>query len=200
MMLGRKTLEEKITATVREEFAGIIAGLERDHQEYRRRLRLKEKTRRALEDAESEVRRLYAERTALKKRFWEAYYKKDEAALSEIEYQSRIVDRATTKAEKTLERAHADFGKADFDEVEEGFALKAKANIAEDEVNRRLRTLEETLEDLLAGVRHDVKEAGQALREEYKEPHFDTAEEQDAHVKRMVEVLNTVAETYVPGK
>ena len=199
-MFGRKTLEEKITAIVKAEFAGIIASLERDHREYRRRLRLKEKTKRALEDAEAEVRRLHYERTELKKKFWEAYYEKDEAAVSEVEYRSRIVDRATKKAEKTLQRAHTDFAKADFDEIEEGFALKAKANIAEDEVNRRLRTLEKTFEDLLAGVRREVEEASQALRDEYEEPRFDTAEEQEAHVKRMIEVLNAVTESYTPGK
>jgi hypothetical protein len=199
-MFGRKTLEEKIAVTVRAEFSGIIASLERDHREYRRRLRLKEKTLRAREDAESEVQRLHSERTALKKRFWKAYYEKDEAALSEIEYQSRIVERAANRAEKTLEKARVDFGKADFDEVAEGFALKAKADIAEDEINRRLRTLEETLEDLLAGVRQDVKEAGQALRNEYEEPDFDTAEEKNAHAKKMIEVLNAVSESYVPGE
>ena len=199
-MFGRKTLEEKITATVRAEFAGIIASLERDHREYRRRLRLKEKTRRTLEDTEAEIRRLHSERTALKKRFWKAYYEKDEAALSEIEYQSRIVERAANRAAKTLEKAHADFEKADFDEIGEGFALKAKADIAEEEINRRLRTLEETFEDLLAGMRHDVGEAGQALRNEYEEPRFDTAEEQDAHVKKMIEVLNAVSESYIPGE
>lgn len=199
-MFGRKTLEEKIAAIVREELAGIFAGLERDHRVYRRRLKLKEKTWHTLEAMEVEMQRLYSERTALKKRFWKAYYEKDEAALSEIEHRSRYVERAATRAEKTLEKARADFGKANFDEIAESFALKAKADIAEEEVNRRLRTLEETFEDLLAEVRDDVKEAGQALRNEYEEPRFDTAEEQDAHVKKMIEVLNAVSESYVPGE
>lgn len=158
-MFGRKRLEEKITATVRAEFAGIITSLEKEHREYLRRSKIKEKTRSAFERAESEAQRLHSERVALKKRFWEAYYQKDETVLSKIESKSRRLDRAAKRAEKTLKKARANFERADFDEVAEGYALKAKASTAEDEVNSRIETLEKGLEDLLAGVRRDAREA-----------------------------------------
>src|SRR3954467_4721430 len=83
-MFGRKTLEEKISTIIREEFAEIIADLEGDHREFRRRLELKEETRSAFEDAQDEARKLRSGRISLKKRFWEAYYEKDEADLSEV--------------------------------------------------------------------------------------------------------------------
>src|ERR687895_507490 len=141
-MIGRrKTLGEKISATIRAEFVGLVAGLEEDRQEYRHRLKCKEEAWASLESAQ-----------------------------------------------------------ADFDEVEEGFVLKSKANIAEDEVNRRLQVLEETLEEVLAEVRGAVGEVGQALRDEYKEPDFDTAEQQNAHVRKMIEVLGAVAEGYDPRR
>src|SRR5215217_2614329 len=139
---------------VRAEFAGIIVGLEREHREYLRRVRLKEETRVGLENAETKARELYAERIALKKRFWEAYYEKDEVALSKIESRSERLERAAKRTEKATEKARADFERANFDEVAEGFALKAKANIAEDEVNRRIGALGKALEALLAEVRH----------------------------------------------
>lgn len=199
-MFRRKTLEEKITAIIRAEFAGIIAGLERDHREYLHWLKLKKETRDALERAKAKVRGLHSERIELKKQFWKAYYEKDKDALSEIEFQSSLLERATKKAEKALNKARADFERADFDEVAESFALRTKANIAEDEVNRRVETLEKTLEELLAGVRHDIKEVGRTLRDEYEEPHFDTAEERDAHVKKTTEILNALTESYTPGK
>ena len=199
-MFRRKTLEKKITAIIRAEFAGIIAGLERDHREYLHWLKLKKETRGALERARAKVRGLHSERIELKKQFWKAYYEKDKDALSEIEFQSSLLERATKKAEKALNKARADFERADFDEVAESFALRTKANIAEDEVNRRVETLEKTLEELLAGVRRDIKQVGQALRDEYKEPHFDTAEERDAHVKKTTEILNALTESYTPGK
>ncbi len=78
--------------------------------------------------------------------------------------------------------------------------LKSKANIAEDEVNRRLQVLEETLEEVLTEVRGAAGEVGQALRDEYKEPDFDTAEEQNAHARKMIEVLGAVAEGYDPRR
>lgn len=199
-MFRRKTLEKKITAIIRAEFAGIIADLERDHREYLHWLKLKKETRDALERAKAKVRGLHSERIELKKQFWKAYYEKDKDALSEIEYQSSLLERATKKAEKALNKARADFERADFDEVAQSFALRTKANIAEDEVNRRVETLEKTLEELLAGVRHDIKQVGQTLRDEYKEPHFDTAEERDAHVKKTTEILNALTESYTPGK
>ena len=199
-MFRRKTLEKKITAIIRAEFAGIIAGLKRDHREYLHWLKLKKETRDALERAKAKVRGLHSERIELKKQFWKAYYEKDKDALSEIEFQSSLLERATKKAEKALNKARADFERADFDEVAEGFALRTKANIAEDEINRRVETLEKTLEELLAGVRHNIKQVGQTLRDEYKEPRFDTAEERDAHVKRTTEILNTLTESYTPGK
>jgi hypothetical protein len=196
----RKTLEKKITAIIRAEFTGIIAGLERDHREYLHWLKRKKETQGALERAKAKVRGLHSERIELKKQFWKAYYEKDKDALSEIEFQSSLLERATKKAEKALNKARADFERADFDEVAESFALRTKSNIAEDEVNRRVETLEKTLEELLAGVRRDIKQVGQALRDEYKEPHFDTAEERDAHVKKTTEILNALTEGYTPGK
>jgi|tagenome__1003787_1003787.scaffolds.fasta_scaffold20266464_2 hypothetical protein len=200
MFRRKKTLEEKTATTIMSEFSGIIAGLQEDHLEYRRRLKLKEQTRAALDKAEADAQKLQSARIELKKQFWEAYYQEDEAALSEIGAERRPLERAVTKAEKVLEKARADFEKADFDEVAESFALKAKADIAQDEINRRLGTLEKAIEDLLAGLSRDVEETGQALRSEYKEPSFDTVEEHSAHIKRMVEILNTIAASYTHSK
>lgn len=198
-MIGRrKTLGEKISATIRAEFVGLIAELEEDRQEYRHRLKCKQEAWAFLESAQAEVERLHLRRIELKKRFWEAYYEQDEAALSKVTSEQKPLERAVKRAERSLRKARARFKKADFDEVEEGFALKAKANIAEDEVNRRLQVLEETLEEVLAEVRGAAGEVGQALRDEYKEPDFDTAEEQNAHVRKMIEVLGAVAQNYDP--
>jgi len=192
-MLGKKTLEERIAASIRAEFGEIVTSLEKDHQEYLRRLRLKEKTRGALEEAEAEAQRLHSERTALEKRLREAHSE-------EIETKSTPLKRATKKVEKALGKARADFEKADFDEAAEGFTLKAKATIAEEEVDRRLGVLEETLEDLLAGVSDEVKEITQALRQEYKEPRFESPEERNSHKERMNEILKALTKSYAPGK
>jgi hypothetical protein len=173
-MIGRrKTLGEKISATIRAEFVGLIAELEEDREEYRHRLKRKEEA-------------------------WEAYYEEDETALSNVTSEEKPLERAVKRAERSLRKARARFNKADFDEVEEGFALKAKANIAEDEVKRRLQVLEETVEEVLTEVRGAAGEVSQALRDEYKEPDFDTAEEQNAHVRKMIEVLGAVAQSYNP--
>ncbi len=192
-MLGKKTLEERIAASIRAEFGEIVTSLEKDHQEYLRRLRLKEKTRGALEEAEAEAQRLHSERTALEKRLREAHFE-------ESETKSTPLKRATKKVEKALGKARADFEKADFDEAAEGFTLKAKATIAEEEVDRRLGVLEEALEDLLAGVSDEVKEITQALRQEYKKPRFETPEERNSHKERMNEILKTLTKSYAPGK
>jgi hypothetical protein len=199
-MSGKKTIEEKIDAIVSTKFAQIIEELKKDHQEYRLRLELKEKTRSAFEKAEADVQMLHSRRIEVKKRFWEAYYEReDEDEVSEIESEHNLIERATKKAESSLEKARADFEKADFDEVAESFALMAKANIADDEVNRQLDALEGTLESLITGVRHTLKEVSQTLRGEYVEPHFDTNEERNAHVGMTIELLNEVAESYTPG-
>jgi hypothetical protein len=199
-MSGKKTIEEKIDAIVRTKFAQIIEELKKDHQEYRRRLELKEETRGALEKAETDVQMLHSRRIEIKKRFWEAYYEKeDEDEVSEIESEHSLIERATKKAESSLEKARADFEKADFDEVAESFALMAKANIADDEVNRQLDALEGSLESLLTGIRQNLKEVSQTLRGEYVEPRFDTTEERNAHVGMTIELLNEVAESYTPG-
>lgn len=200
MYRRRKTLEEKTATMIMAEFEGIIADLERDHQEYRRRLKLKEQTRATLGKAETDMQKLHTARIELKKRFWEAYYANDEVALSEVEADRRPLERATKKAEKALEKASADFEKADFDEIAESFTIKARANIAEDEINRRLAKLEKAVGDLISGLKHDTEETSQTLRAEYKEPRFDTVEEQNAHVRRTIEILNAVTKTYAPGK
>jgi len=198
-MLGRKMLEDRIAASIRSEFAEMIEALERDHLEYRRRLKLKEETWSTLEKEEVAVQRLHSARIELKKRFWKAYYEEDEADLSEIESERRILERAEKKAEKSLEKARADFERADFDEVAEGFLLRTKANIAEDQATRRIDAIEAALEDLLSSTRQDVEKASQALRHNYKEPSFDTVEERDAHVTKTMEILNAASESYVPS-
>jgi hypothetical protein len=195
-----KTLQERISNAIRAEFDGIIAGLEKDRQNYLRRLELKRKTRAAFENAHSEAQRLHSERIALKKRFWKAYYEEDEALLSKIESRSGHLERAAKKAEKELKKARGACEKADFDEVGEGFRLKAKADIVEEEIRRQVGWLEKGLGEVLAGVRGEVEEVAGRLREEYEEPSFSSAEEREAHVGRMIEVLNEVSQSYAPGK
>ena len=181
-MFGRKKpLEERIGAAVREEFAGLVAELEKNLAEYRRRSRLKEEAQVALEKAQAEARRLQLERIALKKRFWEAYYGEDEAALSRIGPERRSLERAVKKAERSLKKAHANFEKANFDEVTEGAALREKADAAEDKADLRISALEKALEDLLAETWRGVKEASRALRDESEQPRFGTSEEETDH-------------------
>ncbi len=196
----RRTVEEKVITDLRTELSRYSRSLARDRVEYRERLRRKQEARVALSRAETEVESLRSERVEVKKKFWEAHYEEDEAALSRFERRCRSLERAIKKAEKSLHKARARFEKADFDEVAESFALKAKADTTEEEVERRIVALVETLEDLLAEMRQEVEEASEALRDEYKEPSFETDEEQDAHVKRTTEILNQVAKSYTPGK
>jgi len=148
-MFGRKKLlEEKIGAAIEAEFEGLVAELERDLADYRRRSRNKEKARIALEEAEAEARRVHLERVALKKRFWEAYYGNDEATLKKIEPEHRSLTRATRRAEKSLRKARENFGRADFDEAAEGAALKKKAYAAAEKADLRISALEEAVEEL----------------------------------------------------
>ena len=180
MFYRKKPLEEKIGAAIEAEFEGLVAELERDLVDYRRRSRLREKARIALDEAEAEARRVHIERVALKKRFWKAYYEKDEDALSEIARTLGSVERAIKKAEKSLEKARVDFEKVDFDEVAEGAALREKAEAAREKADLRIGVIEETLEHALAETWRDVKGASEALRDECGEPRFVTSEEETA--------------------
>jgi hypothetical protein len=182
-MFGRKQLlEERISTAIRAEFVGLIAELERGVEEFRHRSRIKEEARVALEKAEAEARRVHRERIALKKRFWEAYYEKDEATLSKIEPEHRSLKRAMRRAEKALKKARANFEKVDFDEVAEGAALKEKAYAAEEKADLRIGALEKTIEELLAETWRDVKDLSGALRDEGEGPRsFGAREEETAH-------------------
>lgn len=187
-MLGRKkhrnkSLEDRIGVAIRTEFAGLVAELETDLQEFRRRSSLKEETRSALERAKAEARRLHLARVELKKRFWEAYYGKDESALSKIGREFSYLKRATKKAEKSLEKARANFEKADFDEAAEAAALRKKADAAAEKADLRITTLEETVESVLAETWREVKGASAALRDECEKPRRGTAEEERAREK-----------------
>ncbi len=165
-MIRKKTLEEKIAEAVRAEFAEVIADLERERQEYRRRSILKEETQGTLEDAEAQMRMLHSERIAFKERFWESYYGKGEVPFSELEAEPKALGRAIKRTEKALRKARADFERADFDEIVEGSELRKKADALESEAERRVAALEKALGDTLAEVRLDVEEACQTLRDE----------------------------------
>jgi len=166
MMFRSKPLEERLVAAVRAELAGSAADLEGRRREYRRRLESKEEARATLEDTEAETRRLRSEMVVLKKRFWEEYYGNNQDTVAELEAEVKSLERAIEEAEKSLKRARAKFEEADFDEVAERSALMAEANAVEEEASRRLDALEETLVDLIAGLREDLKEASRALRDE----------------------------------
>lgn len=185
-MFGRKKLlEERISTAIRAEFEGLLAELERDLEEYRRRSRLKQEARDALERAEAEAEKMHHRRIAFKKRFWEAYYEKDEAALSESEAELRFLKRAVSKAEKSLKKAHEDFDRADFDEDAEKAALRKKAYAAEEKADLRIGALEKTIEEVLAETWRNVKRLTGALREESGESRFaDNREEEIAHHQR----------------
>ena len=165
-MFRSKSLEERLVAAVRSEFAGSVASLEGRHREYRRRLESKKEARVALENAEAETRRLRSEQLALKKGFWEEYYGNRRDTITEVGPEAKSLERALEEAEKSLKGARAKFEAADFDEVAERSALLVEANAVEEETGRRLDALEETLVDLIAGLRENLKEASRALREE----------------------------------
>ena len=184
-MFGRKKpLEEKIGAAIESEFEGLVAELERDLEDYRRRTRLKEKALMVLEEAEAEARRVHLERVELKKRFWEAYYENDEAALKKIEPEHRSLTRATSRAEKSLRKARENFGRADFDEAAEGAALKKKACAAAEKADLRIRALEEAVEELLAEKWRNIKELSVALRDEGEGLSFSSSDEEETDHRR----------------
>jgi len=180
----KKPLEEKIGAAIEAEFEGLVAELERDLGDYRRRSRIKEEARVALEEAEAEARRVHLERVELKTRFWEAYYGNDKATLSKIERGHRSLRRATRRAERSLRRAHENFEKADFDEAAEGAALKKKAYAAAEKADLRIGALEEAVEELLAEKWRNIKELSTALRDEGEGPRFSGTEEEETDHRR----------------
>ena len=165
-MFRSKSLEERLVAAVRSEFAGSVASLEGRRREYRRRLESKKEARVALENAEAETRRLRSEQLALKKGFWEEYYGNRRDTITEVGPEAKSLERALEEAEKSLKGARAKFEAADFDEVAERSALLVEANAVEEETGRRLDALEETLVDLITGLKENLKEASRALREE----------------------------------
>ncbi len=182
MFTRKKPLEERIAAAIVAEFEGLVAELERDLGEYRRRSRARGRAWAALERAEAEAQRVYDERISLKKRFWEAYYGEDEDTLSRIKSEHRSLKRATRKAEKSLEKARENFERTDFDEAAERAALKEKANAAEEKTDIRIGALEKEIEELLAETWRGVKELSAALRGLGEEPQpLDAGEEETDH-------------------
>ena len=186
--MGRKkTLEETLTALIRAEFVSLTTDLEEERREYRRRLILKEKFQTALKKAETEVQELHSERIALGKRFWEAYYGGGELSFSEYKTDSGTLERVIERAEKELEKARTNFETANFDEGIEGSRLRAKANAAQSEAERRIVELEEALEDVLTRARSSIEESSSSLQDELEEPRLDTTAEEPTACKGNVE-------------
>jgi multidrug efflux pump subunit AcrA (membrane-fusion protein) len=168
-------LEETLSALIRAEFVSLLTDLEEERREYRRRLILKEESQAVLNKAETQVHELYSERIALGKRFWEAYYGDGELSFSEYKTDSGTLERVIERAEKELEKARANFETANFDESIEGSRLRAKADAAQYEAERRIAELEEALEDVLARARSSTEESSRSLRDELEAPRLDAA-------------------------
>jgi hypothetical protein len=185
-------LEETLTALIRAEFVSLLTDLEEERREYRRRLILKEESQAVLKKAETEVHELYSERIALGKRFWEAYYGDGELSFSEYKTDSGTLERVIERAEKELEKARANFETANFDESIEGSRLRAKADAAQSEAERRIAELEEALEDVLARARSSTEESSRSLRDELEAPRLDAAAKELTVFKENVEPHQTV--------
>ena len=177
---------------IRAEFVSLITDLEEERREYRRRSILKEESQAALKKAETQVHELYSERIALGKRFWEAYYGDGELSFSEYKTDSGTLERVIERAEKELEKARANFETANFDESIEGSRLRAKADAAQSEAERRIAELEEALEDVLARARSSTEESSRSLRDELEAPRLDAAAKELTVFKENVEPHQTV--------
>ena len=177
---------------IRAEFVSLLTDLEEERREYRRRLILKEESQAVLKKAETQVHELYSERIALGKRFWEAYYGDGELSFSEYKTDSGTLERVIERAEKELEKARANFETANFDESIEGSRLRAKADAAQYEAERRIAELEEALEDVLARARSSTEESSQSLRDELEAPRLDAAAKELTVIKENVEPHQTV--------
>lgn len=177
---------------IRAEFVSLLTDLEEERREYRRRLILKEESQAALKKAETQVHELYSERIALGKRFWEAYYGDGELSFSEYKTDSGTLERVIERAEKELEKARANFETVNFDESIEGSRLRAKADAAQYEAERRIAELEEALEDVLARARSSTEESSRSLRDELEAPRLDAAAKELTVFKENVEPHQTV--------
>lgn len=177
---------------IRAEFVSLLTDLEEERREYRRRLILKEESQAALKKAETQVHELYSERIALGKRFWEAYYGDGELSFSEYKTDSGTLERVIERAEKELEKARANFETANFDESIEGSRLRAKADAAQYEAERRIAELEKALEDVLAMARSSTEESSRSLRDELEAPRLDAAAKELTVSKENVEPHQTV--------
>ena len=177
---------------IRAEFVSLLTDLEEERREYRRRSILKEESQAALKKAETQVHELYSERIALGKRFWEAYYGDGELSFSEYKTDSGTLERVIERAEKELEKALANFETANFDESIEGSRLRAKADAAQYEAERRIAELEEALEDVLARARSSTEESSRSLRDELEAPRLDAAAKELTVFKDNVEPHQTV--------
>ena len=177
---------------IRAEFVSLLTDLEEERREYRRRLILKEESQAVLKKAETQVHELYSERIALGKRFWEAYYGDGELSFSEYKTDSGTLERVIERAEKELEKARVNFETANFDESIEGSRLRAKADAAQYEAERRIAELEEALEDVLARARSSTEESSQSLRDELEAPRLDAAAKELTAIKENVEPHQTV--------
>jgi hypothetical protein len=180
-------LEETLSALIRAEFVSLLTDLEEERREYRRRLILKEESQAVLKKAETQVHELYSERIALGKRFWEAYYGDGELSFSEYKTDSGTLERVIERAEKELEKARVNFETANFDESIEGSRLRAKADAAQYEAERRIAELEEALEDVLARARSSTEESSRSLRDELEAPRLDAAAKELTVIKENVE-------------
>ena len=177
---------------IRAEFVSLLTDLEEERREYRRRLILKEESQAVLKKAETQVHELYSERIALGKRFWEAYYGDGELSFSEYKTDSGTLERVIERAEKELEKARVNFETANFDESIEGSRLRAKADAAQYEAERRIAELEEALEDVLARARSSTEESSRSLRDELEAPRLDAAAKELTAIKENVEPHQTV--------
>ena len=163
-------MEETLAAAIRAEFVSLLADLEEERRDYRRRSALKQETQTALKEAETEVHGLHSERIALGKQFWKAYYGDDELSLSEYKRDSGVLERTIERAEKALEKARADFERANFDEDIEVSRLREKADAAQGETERRIAELEVAFRDAVASARSSIEEASKSLQDELETP------------------------------
>lgn len=166
-----KTPEERMISEVRGELEDYRRRCETLHEEFRRRLRVRDDARTALSEAEEQIKSLQMEGVSLLGDFSAAMSAADDEKLRELERGYKRHSRELGKAEKHRDRLAGRLNAVEVDEKEAAQELREAVSGVLGEYSRRIQERKQWLAsamEILEDQREELGRAAAPLIEEHE--------------------------------
>lgn len=164
----RRSFEEQLFSVIGREFERYGQRCRELHEDFLRRVRLREEARKELAAAKAEVQKLQGRGVSLLGETNTAMLDEDEGALKRVKSRHDLLSRKLDRAQSRKEEAATRLAGVEFDEREAARELMQAGHNQLEEARAHAAELRNFLDELLDAQQQEISEAAKLLTEEHE--------------------------------